>query len=353
MINFIIKFINCSNKSCRTADYSKNDRYKSFLPIEIAEEVIENISNIYKKTSRLSVESWLENGYTKEEAEKEISKIQSETSLNNLNRFIPSRDNLLNFGYTEEEVNSICLTPSQVGFWLKKGFTEDESIKKISTHQTKIANEFADKRRNNPGEYSAVTQTQIGYWINKGFSDEESKEKVAEIQKTFSLDICIEKYGEEEGKKIFTKRQNKWNKSLNEGGNLKIGYSKISQDLFEVLLDKYIDKDSVYFATHNKEYRLEKEQGGVWLYDFSDIKRKKIIEYHGDMFHGNPKKYLAEDYPHPFRKTMTAQEMWDKDEKKKKAAEEEGFEIFVVWDSEYRWGNKQKVINKCLEFLEL
>ena len=71
------------------------------------------------------------------------------------------------------------------------------------------------------------------------------------------------------------------------------------------------------------------------------------------MYHGNPKKYLAEDYPHPFRKTITAKEMWDKDEKKKKTAEKDGFEVFVVWDSEYRWGKKQEVINKCLEFLEL
>ena len=72
---------------------------------------------------------------------------------------------------------------------------------------------------------------------------------------------------------------------------------------------------------------------------------------HGDDYHGNPKKYLAEDHPHPFRKNITAQEMWDKDKTKLSVANEEGFEVLVIWDSEYRWGNKQEIIDKCKNFL--
>jgi hypothetical protein len=69
------------------------------------------------------------------------------------------------------------------------------------------------------------------------------------------------------------------------------------------------------------------------------------------MFHGNPNKYKADDYPHPFRKTITAQEMWDKDKRKLDIAIENGFDVLVIWDSEYRWGNKQEIINKCVDFL--
>jgi hypothetical protein len=25
--------------------------------------------------------------------------------------------------------------------------------------------------------------------------------------------------------------------------------------------------------------------------------------------------------------------------------------VLVIWDSEYRWGNKQEIINKCAAFL--
>jgi hypothetical protein len=133
-----------------------------------------------------------------------------------------------------------------------------------------------------------------------------------------------------------------------------IGYSKISQDLFYKILEIYdiSDKDKVYFATHNSEFKLGKKEGGVWLYDFTDIKNKKIIEFHGDMFHGNPNKYKPSDYPHPFRKNVTAQEMWGKDKRKYDVAIGEGFEVLVIWDSEYRWGNKQEVINKCVKFLQ-
>ena len=35
--------------------------------------------------------------------------------------------------------------------------------------------------------------TQISYWTEKGFSEEEAKTKISSLQKTFSLDICIEK----------------------------------------------------------------------------------------------------------------------------------------------------------------
>jgi len=70
------------------------------------------------------------------------------------------------------------------------------------------------------------------------------------------------------------------------------------------------------------------------------------------MYHGNPKKYKGGDNPHPFRKTITAQEMWDKDKRKYDIAIENGYEVLVVWDSEYRWGNKEEIINKCKKFLK-
>ena len=144
-------------------------------------------------------------------------------------------------------------------------------------------------------------------------------------QSTFSKKICIEKYGEIEGLKIFTERQSKWTNSLNENGNLKSGYSKISQDLFNKLLVGYDNTENIKFATHNGEFKLNKETGGIWMYDFTDIKNKKIIEFHGDMFHGNPKKYLSDDRPHPFRKNITAKEMWGKDKIKRDLAISEGF----------------------------
>lgn len=308
-----------------------------------------------KQRNRLCEEYWVNKGYTKEEAINEISKQQQKSSKCVKTYHGKSKKMLKEKGYSDEDIKRICLTPTNSEFWVNRGYSENEAKFKISEQQKEKNNKLIKLRKDNPNNYSATTSTQLGYWLNKGYSKKESKIKLSERQKTFSKEICIQKYGEEEGKKRFTERQNKWSKSLSTGGNLKIGYSKISQDLFNVLLETYdIDnRNNIYFATHNKEYKLDKceSEGGIWLYDFTDINNKKIIEFHGDMFHGNPKKYKATDYPHPFRKTITAQKMWDKDKRKLDVAIEEGFGVLVIWDSEYRWGNKQEIIDKCVAFL--
>jgi len=70
------------------------------------------------------------------------------------------------------------------------------------------------------------------------------------------------------------------------------------------------------------------------------------------MYHANPKKYKKDDKPHPYRKTKTSSEIWESDKNKLTTAENNGYEVLVIWDSEYRWGNKEKVIKKCLKFLK-
>lgn len=196
--------------------------------------------------------------------------------------------------------------------------------------------------------------TRIEYWLDKGFNEEEAKEKLKERQTTFTLEICIEKYGKVDGEKIYIDRQKQWMKSLTENGNLKYGYSQVSQNLAYELLNFYnnSERENIYFATKNFEHRIDKKGGGIWLYDFTDLNNKKIIEYNGDQYHGNPSIYESNDTPHPFRKNITAQEIWDKDERKIQAAKDIGFDILVVWDSEFK-KNKDEVIAKCRDFLKI
>lgn len=298
-----------------------------------------------KQRNRLCEEYWVNKGYSKEESKLEISKQQKKSSKCVKTRHGKSKKMLREKGHSEEEIKRICLTPTNTEFWVNKGYSENESKDIINKNQINAAKQVNFEKR--------IIPSNIEYWINKGYSKEESRQNVSEHQSTFSLDKCILKYGEENGKKRFTERQNKWLNSLLTNGNMVIGYSKISQDLFYKILEMYdiSDRDKIYFATHNSEFKLDKKEGGVWLYDFTDIKNKKIIEFHGDMFHGNPKKYNSVDNPHPFRKHITAQEMWDKDKRKLDIAFENGFEVLIIWDSEYRWGNKQEIINKCVSFL--
>ena len=56
--------------------------------------------------------------------------------------------------------------------------------------------------------------TQVPYWTKHGYSEEEVKKIVSEKQATFSLEKCIEKYGEENGRKKWLERQERWQNTL-------------------------------------------------------------------------------------------------------------------------------------------
>lgn len=62
--------------------------------------------------------------------------------------------------------------------------------------------------------------------------------------------------------------------------------------------------------------------------------------------------FESDDNPHPFRKLITAQEIWDKDEKKLSIAKKNGVDVLVIWDKDYK-KNKEKIIEKCLSFLKI
>lgn len=74
----------------------------------------------------------------------------------------------------------------------------------------------------------------------------------------------------------------------------------------------------------------------------------KIIEFNGDYWHANPKIY-KKDY---INKTLnlTAYEIWKKDEKRKKYIQKQGYQLYVVWESDYK-NDPENTIKKCIEFL--
>ena len=74
---------------------------------------------------------------------------------------------------------------------------------------------------------------------------------------------------------------------------------------------------------------------------------KIVIEYFGDYWHCNPKKYEQDFYNK--RLHITALERWNKDKAKKEHIESLGFEYHVIW--EYDWNNNKETIKeniKCL-----
>ena len=99
-------------------------------------------------------------------------------------KFSPYSKNFIKYqNNTEDEINNIL-----------------ECIK-IKNKKTKIIN------KSNP--------LTLIYYTNKGNNLKEAERKLKERQTTFSLEICINKYGVKKGTKIFDKRQGKWQNTLN------------------------------------------------------------------------------------------------------------------------------------------
>ncbi len=70
-----------------------------------------------------------------------------------------------------------------------------------------------------------------------------------------------------------------------------------------------------------------------------------IIEYFGDYWHCNPIKY-SENYFNQ-KKNMLAKEIWEYDSKKIDLIKKYGYNLEVIWETEYK--NDNKLINKIIE----
>jgi len=237
-----------------------------------------------------------------------LSEIEAEERLENLNKtrvktFKKTTKDILNHNPNfNKEKSHQCKE-----YWLKRGYNEEESEEKVNKVLKNIHKKTWEKRRKNPELYNDVNTTQILYWMKKGYSEEIARIKVSERQETFSKRLCIEKYGYNKGMEVFLNRQEKWIDSLNKNGKLKIGYSEISQQLFRNLEDN----EYVFYGEKNHEYNIRHRR-----YDYTNLDKRKIIEFNGDVYHGNPLKYKENDNPHPYLKHLTAKDLWDIDKYK-------------------------------------
>jgi hypothetical protein len=140
-----------------------------------------------------------------------------------------------------------------------------------------------------------VSDTTLQYYINKGYSELESEKLLRDRQTTFSLEKCIEKYGNDKGYKRWVDRQEKWLSNYK-----KVNYSKISQEMFislysELLSVGFVDKvyfakldknDNIHESKNNYEYRLRLNKSYI-LPDFFIPSLNLILEFDGTYYHRN------------------------------------------------------------------
>lgn len=69
---------------------------------------------------------------------------------------------------------------------------------------------------------------------------------------------------------------------------------------------------------------------------------KLLIEVNGDFWHGNPLFYKENDM---FLKKKTVGQLWAKDARKKKTAEENGYRVVVIWENDINKRTKNELKN--------
>jgi G:T-mismatch repair DNA endonuclease (very short patch repair protein) len=80
---------------------------------------------------------------------------------------------------------------------------------------------------------------------------------------------------------------------------------------------------------------------GSYITDEFDENKNVCIELNGDFWHCNPNIFNS-NYYHPIIK-MTANEIWNKDNKKYEEYKKMGYDVFVIWESD-------DIMNKIVEY---
>jgi hypothetical protein len=350
-------------------------RYVDVIFPNVTSIPFDNYSKYFWRTECLGIESssnkdkyWLDRGWSIEETKKlKSSKYgtcsldyykskgyteeKSKSLLQERTKLISDQANQTKKEKSERDPNFSKMGGYGIDKWLLLGYSEKEAKQKYKDAKSSRFEKIQEFHKENPNFYRGKRKGQIEYWTSKGFSEEEAKDLIKESQSTFTLQKCIEKYGNIEGRKRFEERQNKWSLKLESkyknGEFSKVPknlnssrYSKSAKNLFDRLLF-HIPEAKCF----NNELEMIKN-GSRFYFDFAYT--KKIIEFNGDYWHCNPSIY-KEDYYHK-RLKMTALEKRKIDEDKIKLAESHGYEVLVIWESDYK-ENPEHIINKCLNFL--
>lgn len=269
------------------------------------------------------------------------------------------------------------LSPFSKNF--KKYKSEEDYIKGFNSAYAKQAKTIAENPQN--------WDTKIEFYLAQGMTQEDAEKALSERQATFNLRKCIERHGEEEGKKIWQERQDKWQSTLNSKSQeeidlinrkksvlsldsyiargfteeealpmleaartkMKVGYSKealifMKSFIPEEIMDKAYHSDKEWFIYH-------KEQRRYFLYDF--MFNNVIFEYHGEAYHPNPDIISEEklvNWKTPYG--LTAEYVLNNDRTKKTLAEQNGFKFFYVYsnDSDERKEQvKKNILNAIYE----
>lgn len=148
-------------------------------------------------------------------------------------------------------------------------------------------------------------------------------------------------------KLLANKRRNKTNAELYGTFHvLKTSTSKFERDAIEML---------EVLGCKGHSYKTNQfyigSSTGYFLYDYVDHDAMKIIEFNGDYWHANPKLYHADDLIGRGAAKSLAKDRWNKEAVKLEAARIRGYEVKIIWESEFK-ADPKNTIEECVRWLQ-
>lgn len=340
-------------EACRKEYHVKKDKEfgVDYVICQICKRATSNVTGVHLKKNH---QEWTPEKYKKEYegfptipskvlekirkgSIKAGNKMREDYHRNRLKNLFKGEKNPMHKSNTTEEKRK-SISPFSASFYLKRN-------KNITIEEAQILAKEKIKAT------SIISWVKKEYWIKKGYSEEEAKNIISKKQSTFSFEKCVEKHGEDKGKKIWEERQKKWkSKVFNEETHISRGTSKTGDEFIRNVLNilNVLGFPTDNFLYGKNEKFIGTSEGKIFKYDLTFKEGKKIIEFNGDYWHANPTVYNP-DYFHKV-KLKTAQEIWDFDLEKQKTAELHGYKFLTIWENDYRKSKTETIMN-CVNFI--
>ena len=314
----------------------------------------------------------------------EIKQIHLKKSINSLENFISRHGEIKGTIKYEQYISKINESNIRCKeYWIKKGFSEQESKELISSYQSRSINTFIEKY----GEIDGVEKYKkycaskghglenciekfgeeigknvydlwkndrqgmgsLNYYINKlGLKDGTEKYKNICKLKTLSEEKFVDIYGEI-GRSIYHEMV------IRRTASIKSNSSTPEIELAKLLSEKFNDKD-IRFGENQFIIGLNREEAEIFNSrcfkpDIVFIKEKIIVEFYGDIFHANPYKFKENDKPNPWL-NKTSKEIREYDLIRENYFKSKGYKVFIVWESNWR-KNKIETLNNLLKEINI
>ena len=152
------------------------------MPMSTFENEIRRLFKTDKGTGPRLVGYWVNRGYSQDEAKQQVSNIQKENN------------NKLKLKYASGEV---------VHNWSRAKLPEDEADSILFARAKRGNDAKLKKMKEDPAKYKHTFTTNIEYYLEQGMSYDDALKGLKERQNTSSYAKIIDKYGEIEGKKKY------------------------------------------------------------------------------------------------------------------------------------------------------